>query len=826
MRMATRDARYRVTHPDHSLQQRRLRHLRSVSARNIVAPPQSDQQWRGCLLDTYFTLCTTCEQGPNSREFYRSEVIRKSLNPIWKSFELRSLQDGIDTSITSFIVQLWGGTEEKYSLLIEWKVHLGGLRYIGPHVTQDGHGQSPNTIIFGMFEGYYTAPDHNTERSHENQANTSRQRALQQDHLSPRQSYNGFSLLRVHTTQRAIKQTQMAVSRIQEAIDDRMEQQRIKARLVSERETLRLRVALLHEELRKQTTSLQMAQETCKNERKTRQQRESELEMKREGLAQAKLDLGERMKGHIEKRETLVKSKAQLAVRRRQLIAELAEIYPIAQLPNGRHTICGVWLPNAEELQGKDDNMVEAGLGYAAHLLMMIAQFLQLPLQYPIIYRGSKSKIRDPITAKLADRDREFPLYSKGKERFQFSYAVFLLNKNIAQLRYYCGLGTSDLRLTLPNLKSLLEQRLGVRFEATLPGALPQRPLPAPPPQSPAQPAAQQNSVPVPVSNKDAMDGPTSLPNTSNVNPKPYPVQVQSGLGNPVVNTRTTNGSFPEKVKPIPTHANFPATSNGALPKEKHEQSIAEVPSVPPVIRTQTSPQTLPQTSQEAILVDTGRSEVTVLPQTAMQNAQVLTSQLPVETTDSKKEDAGNSSPGVHRDLLTLQGRTSRKSSVGDSDGNNSHDNDSDVNQDYVEQFKRISLTEDVIDAMQSQEATNPENVAIVDGLQPNSDNRAQPTTTKPSSTLSSNPVSSAEVRITVDIKPKANVPNSNPTGHQSDPGLENPGEDVEVPLSIEDAIRNAQIGGLSDDITSRAAALSAQPKSFKKVSSSMAGKT
>ena len=28
-----------------------------------------------------------------------------------------------------------------------------------------------------------------------------------------------------------------------------------------------------------------------------------------------------------------------------------------------------------------------------------------------------------------------FPLYSKGKERFQFSYGVYLLNKNIAQVR-------------------------------------------------------------------------------------------------------------------------------------------------------------------------------------------------------------------------------------------------------------------------------------------------------------------------------------------------------------------------------------------------------
>ena len=86
-----------------------------------------------------------------------------------------------------------------------------------------------------------------------------------------------------------------------------------------------------------------------------------------------------------------------------------------------------------------------------------------------------------------------FPLYSKGKEKFQFNYGVYLMNKNIAQvrqsfcfelniswflanylfshllfilsqLRYYCGLGTTDLRVTLPNLKSLLELRLGVKL--------------------------------------------------------------------------------------------------------------------------------------------------------------------------------------------------------------------------------------------------------------------------------------------------------------------------------------------------------------------------
>lgn len=37
----------------------------------------------------------------------------------------------------------------------------------------------------------------------------------------------------------------------------------------------------------------------------------------------------------------------------------------------------------------------------------------------------------------------------------QFSYAVYLLNKNVAQLRWYFGYKTTDLRATLPNLETL-----------------------------------------------------------------------------------------------------------------------------------------------------------------------------------------------------------------------------------------------------------------------------------------------------------------------------------------------------------------------------------
>jgi hypothetical protein len=51
----------------------------------------------------------------------------------------------------------------------------------------------------------------------------------------------------------------------------------------------------------------------------------------------------------------------------------------------------------------------------------------------------------------------------------RFEYGVYLLNKNIAQLRWHCGTPTSDLRSTLSNLGSLLESLTTREPEEPLP---------------------------------------------------------------------------------------------------------------------------------------------------------------------------------------------------------------------------------------------------------------------------------------------------------------------------------------------------------------------
>ncbi|KAL0182766.1 hypothetical protein M9458_022141, partial [Cirrhinus mrigala] len=54
----------------------------------------------------------------------------------------------------------------------------------------------------------------------------------------------------------------------------------------------------------------------------------------------------------------------------------------------------------------KDDGSVAVALGYTAHLVLMISNFLHIPLRYPVNHKGSRSSIKDTITDKLTEKER------------------------------------------------------------------------------------------------------------------------------------------------------------------------------------------------------------------------------------------------------------------------------------------------------------------------------------------------------------------------------------------------------------------------------------
>ncbi|XP_071949970.1 UV radiation resistance-associated protein-like isoform X2 [Antedon mediterranea] len=443
----------RLVHVNLSTQQRRLRHLRSLSARNIQTDKSHGK--KDALIETYFTLHTF----DNKEAIYTSEKILDSLNPTWRSFDLSRSCDDVDTALPGLIVRVWGGTDEQFKLIIEWKVDLQGLRYLGEYINNENLKYQPNSLIFGMFEGFYGATE--KERIEETYV-SGLDRKLEVEQSSVRLSYTTYSLSRVHTAQRAIKQTQVSVGKVQHKIENHLDQLQAKTKVFSEKETLLLRVSMLRNEVRHQRNLVKLQKQKADASKNSIQDKLNKFSISKEKFNKEKEELREKKTELYKKREEFIETNRNLAIRKRSLVGELSYIYPITEQTDGSMSILGVKLPNAEDYSGTDDTTIAVALGHTCHLLHMISQIQMLPSRYPMVHLSSRSVIRDHITKLLADKDRDFPLYTKGKERFQFRYAVYLLNRNVAQLRYALGLATSDLRATLPNLKSLLELKWGV----------------------------------------------------------------------------------------------------------------------------------------------------------------------------------------------------------------------------------------------------------------------------------------------------------------------------------------------------------------------------
>ncbi|CAD5114381.1 DgyrCDS3514 [Dimorphilus gyrociliatus] len=183
-----------------------------------------------------------------------------------------------------------------------------------------------------------------------------------------------------------------------------------------------------------------------------------------ESLVRNRLKLEKKKDQYFDQREELVKIGTLLGQKRRKLITDLAFIYPIYESPHTRdYYVCNINLPNSDILFEKDENAVSAALGYTAHLISMIYYFLDVPLRYPIRFKCSRSEIIDNFQTVIPDKI--FPLYARGKEKVVFEYAVWILNKNVAQLRQYCGLSTKDFRPTLANIMGLLNSRLSIHVD-------------------------------------------------------------------------------------------------------------------------------------------------------------------------------------------------------------------------------------------------------------------------------------------------------------------------------------------------------------------------
>ncbi|KIY64395.1 hypothetical protein CYLTODRAFT_493164 [Cylindrobasidium torrendii FP15055 ss-10] len=203
--------------------------------------------------------------------------------------------------------------------------------------------------------------------------------------------------------------------------------------------------------------------------------RRAQLKQRRDVLRQAKEHLqedGARLEAlessQREERVRVDELKTSLAPTRSALLSVLASLFPIEMREAGEllFTIVDVPLPipvaatdpapplSVVGQRDVNEESVATALGYAAQLVQMAAGYLGKGLVYPITYVGSRSLIRDGISAMVGPR--MFPLFPKGVDTYRFEYGVFLLNKDIELLMADHDLRALDMRHTLANLKNLL----------------------------------------------------------------------------------------------------------------------------------------------------------------------------------------------------------------------------------------------------------------------------------------------------------------------------------------------------------------------------------
>ncbi|GFO22802.1 UV radiation resistance associated protein-like, partial [Plakobranchus ocellatus] len=333
--------------------QRRLRHLHGIAVRNLQLPKNQTVDFS--KLQVFFTLHKDCKQ----KALYTSEKITGSLNPTWQSFDLQKCDLDVDLTTKFVVVRIWISHGQASRVKIEANVHLSGLIFFADKLQVVGVKHQPNTVLFGLFGGYFihlntSVPNPQlTEWLPDKVIPTDRLPvAAIVDQSTLRPSYNTNSLSRIHTVQRAIKQTQASVRRIHSQLEDKLLSSNENSEKLSEREVLLMKVRQLRHELLWQTQKRQTEQEALESFKAQQDTKLNDIKEKRGRLQNLCKEMEENQSMHIQSKEMLVKENAQVLFRRKQIISEMVQlIYPISEDQKENCYICKVKLPNAENYQ-------------------------------------------------------------------------------------------------------------------------------------------------------------------------------------------------------------------------------------------------------------------------------------------------------------------------------------------------------------------------------------------------------------------------------------------------------------------------------------------
>lgn len=405
------------------------------------------------MADAWFSIHAQGHGKDLTQPIYVSEVMEKNMNPSFRHFDLEASGPQFTRS-DELRLMLWAKSwrVDEYHLLIDMKVNLRSLQFLGRTLENFHHPLPLNCILFHLSDGIYTSFTDMPVFSHDSSAFLT---------VSPRHGEKDTT-----SSYDALMQLANLDDCIQDALLTRQKMEQSIASLLAKHQAQLDSTKCNIEAQEAATLANQFVTTERKNIRQLSKRREDlrkTLQLRKKAIASSKQTRSSAdIQAHnystdISELQEVLKITHDLSTGQIRRIAEtLLSIFPIEPLKSSQKsllfTIRNIPLPNSTFDDTNRDSLA-AALGFTSHLVHLLSLYLSAPLPYPIESNGSTSFIHDSISIALAQRT--FPLHPVNVS-YKFEYGVFLLNKDIEVLMAKVGLRMLDIRHTLPNLKYAL----------------------------------------------------------------------------------------------------------------------------------------------------------------------------------------------------------------------------------------------------------------------------------------------------------------------------------------------------------------------------------
>jgi len=237
-------------------------------------------------------------------------------------------------------------------------------------------------------------------------------------------------------------------------------------------EALKLKVQLHRSEVERAQKRLDETQTKAEEVRKNVEETSCQLMGRFHTFAKDKNGLQDWRRRRLTSEATCAGVSEAVAASKFALMASLKTIFPINTEDAASSTLRFVRLPTLDQQCRKQDDMqaLSVALGWTTQVLCVVSAVLDVPLRYPLVHRGSLSSAVDPRKQECSyplhmvkvqyqgnESNHHLPMtHFQSSDQSRAGFALYLLNQNVSQLRWLCGLVTGDAKCTLRNLQELM----------------------------------------------------------------------------------------------------------------------------------------------------------------------------------------------------------------------------------------------------------------------------------------------------------------------------------------------------------------------------------